>query len=82
MTVNKAILVGNLGQDPELRMTGGGTPVVTLRIATTHRSRTETETGEIRPNGTAWSLWTTCRNRFKVLPQGKTTLCRRANPNP
>ena len=39
MTVNKAILVGNLGQDPELRMTGGGTPVVTLRIATTHRSK-------------------------------------------
>ena len=39
MTVNKAILVGNLGQDPELRSTGSGTPVVTLRIATTERRR-------------------------------------------
>jgi len=39
MTVNKAILVGNLGQDPELRSTGGGTPVVTLRMATTDRRR-------------------------------------------
>ena len=39
MTVNKAILVGNLGQDPELRATGGGTPVTTLRIATTDRRK-------------------------------------------
>ena len=39
MTVNKAILVGNLGQDPELRTTGSGTSVVTLRLATTHRMK-------------------------------------------
>ncbi len=32
--VNKVILVGNLGQDPELRYTGGGTAVCNLRIAT------------------------------------------------
>lgn len=39
MTVNKAILVGNLGQDPEIRSTGGGTPVATLRIATSDRRK-------------------------------------------
>jgi single-strand DNA-binding protein len=39
MTVNKAILVGNLGQDPELRQTGGGTAVVNLRLATTDRRK-------------------------------------------
>jgi single-strand DNA-binding protein len=32
--VNKVILVGNLGQDPELRYTGSGTAVCNLRIAT------------------------------------------------
>jgi len=32
--VNKVILVGNLGQDPELRYTGGGTAVCNLRLAT------------------------------------------------
>ena len=32
--VNKAILVGNLGQDPELRYTGGGTAVCNMRLAT------------------------------------------------
>ena len=37
--INKVILVGNLGQDPEVRTTGGGTPVCNLRIATTHRRK-------------------------------------------
>ena len=32
--INKVILVGNLGQDPELRYTGSGTAVCNLRIAT------------------------------------------------
>ena len=39
MTVNKAILVGNLGQDPEIRTTGGGTAVANLRLATTHQRK-------------------------------------------
>ncbi len=32
--VNKVILVGNLGQDPELKYTGNGTAVANLRLAT------------------------------------------------
>ena len=35
--VNKVILVGNLGANPELRYTQGGQPVANLRIATTER---------------------------------------------
>ena len=34
-TVNKAIVVGNLGRDAELRYTSGGAAVSTLSIATT-----------------------------------------------
>lgn len=37
--VNKVILIGNLGQDPELRNTAGGTSVVQLRIATTDKRK-------------------------------------------
>ncbi|MCB9760356.1 MAG: single-stranded DNA-binding protein [Alphaproteobacteria bacterium] len=37
--INKVILIGNLGQDPELRTTGGGTAVVNLRIATSERRK-------------------------------------------
>lgn len=34
MSVNKIILVGRLGQDPELRQTNGGQPVCNFSIAT------------------------------------------------
>ena len=34
-SVNKVILVGNLGRDAELRYTPGGSPVATLNLATT-----------------------------------------------
>jgi len=39
MTVNKAILVGNLGADPEVRETHSGTAVANLRIATSERTK-------------------------------------------
>ena len=32
--INKVIIVGNLGQDPEIKYTGGGAAVTTLSIAT------------------------------------------------
>ncbi len=35
--INKVILVGNLGADPELRYTQSGTAVATLRVATNRR---------------------------------------------
>jgi single-strand DNA-binding protein len=35
--VNKAILVGHLGADPEMRHTQSGTAVATFRVATTER---------------------------------------------
>lgn len=35
MSVNKAILVGNLGKDPEIRYTASGTAVCNFSIATT-----------------------------------------------
>jgi single-strand DNA-binding protein len=34
-SVNKVILVGNLGRDAELRYTPGGSPVATINMATT-----------------------------------------------
>lgn len=38
-SVNKVILVGNLGRDPELRYTQSGQAVATFSIATTDRWR-------------------------------------------
>lgn len=41
MGVNKIILIGNLGADPEVRSTSGGTPVANFRLATseTYKNR-------------------------------------------
>lgn len=38
-SVNKVILVGNLGADPEVRRTNSGDPIVNLRIATSESWR-------------------------------------------
>lgn len=37
MSVNRVILLGNLGRDPELRHTQGGQAVCTLSVATSER---------------------------------------------
>ena len=51
-SVNKVILVGNLGQDPEVRHTQDGKPIVNLNIATSETWRDRT-TGE-RKEKTEW----------------------------
>ena len=51
-SVNKVILVGNLGRDPETRRLGNGDPVVNLRIATSETWR-DKQSGE-RKEKTEW----------------------------
>jgi single-strand DNA-binding protein len=50
--VNKVILVGNLGSDPELRSTGGGTSVCSFSLATSE-SWTDKQSGE-KQERTEW----------------------------
>jgi single-strand DNA-binding protein len=51
-SVNKVILIGNLGADPEIRRTQDGRPVANLRVATTETWRDKTS-GERRER-TEW----------------------------
>ncbi|TNE42231.1 MAG: single-stranded DNA-binding protein [Alphaproteobacteria bacterium] len=51
-SVNKVILVGNLGADPEVRHTQDGRPIVNLRLATSESWR-DRSTGE-RKERTEW----------------------------
>ena len=51
-SVNKVILVGNLGADPEVRRMSNGDPVVNLRIATSESWR-DKSSGE-RKEKTEW----------------------------
>jgi single-strand DNA-binding protein len=51
-SVNKVILVGNLGADPEIRRLNSGEPVVNIRVATSESWRDKTS-GE-RKEKTEW----------------------------
>ncbi len=51
-SINKVILIGNLGRDPEVRRTPSGTAVCNLRLATT-RNWKDKNTGE-RQEETEW----------------------------
>jgi single-strand DNA-binding protein len=51
-SVNKVILVGNLGADPEIRRTQDGRPIANLRVATSESWR-DKATGE-RKEKTEW----------------------------
>lgn len=51
-TVNKVIILGRLGQDPDVRTTASGTQVVNLNVATNERGRAD-EQGN-RQDVTEW----------------------------
>lgn len=51
-SVNKVILIGNLGADPEIRRTQDGRPIANLRVATTETWR-DKNSGERRER-TEW----------------------------
>ncbi len=51
-SVNKVILIGNLGKDPEIRRTQDGRPIANLRVATTETWR-DKASGERREK-TEW----------------------------
>ena len=54
-SVNKVILVGNLGADPEIRNTNAGKPIANLSVATSENWK-DKNTGERKekPNGIGW----------------------------
>ncbi|MEN9709025.1 MAG: single-stranded DNA-binding protein, partial [Pseudomonadota bacterium] len=51
-SVNKVILIGNVGRDPEVRRTANGDPIVSFSVATTESWR-DKATGE-RKDRTEW----------------------------
>jgi single-strand DNA-binding protein len=56
--INVVVITGNLTKDPELRSTGGGTPVCDLRVAVNSR-RKNSQTGgwEDKPNFFDVTVW-------------------------
>src|SRR5687768_8390593 len=71
--LNKVLLIGNLGMDPELKYTQGGQAVLRLRLATTERYGNKA--GE-RQERTEWHTVVVWGNRAealnKILHKGRT----------
>src|ERR1700712_4168430 len=71
--LNRAILVGNLGMDPELKFTTGGQAVLRIRLATSDSYLSKT--GE-RQERTEWHTVTVWGKRAealnKILSKGRT----------
>jgi single-strand DNA-binding protein len=53
MAFAKAMIIGNLGRDPEMRYTPSGRPVTEFSVAVSHRSR-DAQTGAWADDGTDW----------------------------
>lgn len=80
-SVNKVILIGNLGADPEVRTLGSGGKVVNLRIATSEswkdkgsgdrREKTEWHSVVIFNEGLAKVAEAYCRKGSKVYIEGQ-----------
>ena len=70
-SVNKVILVGNLGKDAETKFTPGGAAVTTFSVATTRRWKDQ-QSGEFKEE-TEWSRVTLWRaeNVAPYLTKGK-----------
>jgi single-strand DNA-binding protein len=62
--LNKVMLLGNLGQDPELKMIAGGQAVLNLRLATTE---TYLDRNNTRQERTDWHTVTVWGKRAEAL---------------
>ena len=62
-SINKVILIGNLGADPEVRFSQDGKKIANMRLATTE-SWKDRATGERQSS----------RNRFDLTYNGMTTI--------
>ncbi len=67
-SVNKVILIGNLGKDPEIRRTQDGRPIANLRIATSESWR-DKNSGEKREKTEWHSVVIFNENLCKVVEQ-------------
>src|SRR5262245_40865050 len=53
-SLNKVMIIGNLGRDPELRYTQRGTPVCNFTVAVNRPGRTDEATGQRAEDETEW----------------------------
>ena len=83
-SVNKVILVGNLGADPEVRYLPSGDAVANIRLATTDRYK-DKASGEMKEADRVAPrvvLRPARGNRERIPEEGLVGVYRRAHPHP
>lgn len=68
MSINKVILIGNVGKDPEVRYYDNGAAVANFPLATTERGYTAAN-GTVVPDRTEWHNLVCWRGLAKVVEQ-------------
>lgn len=84
-SLNKVMLIGNLGKDPEIRRTQDGRPIANMSVATSE-SWKDKATGE-RKERTEWHRVVVFNEHAReirrgISPEGNESLRRGAPPNP
>ena len=81
-SVNKVILIGNLGKDPEVKYTPSGTPIARFSLATNERTK-DKEGNWTGPHRVAQHrrLPAHCGNRRRIPQEGTHGLRRRPHPH-
>ena len=73
--INKAMIGGNLGADPELRQTQNGTQVTNLRVATTKKYKDKEDTLQEKTTWHRITVWgAQAENCAKYLKKGSPVL--------
>jgi single stranded DNA-binding protein len=71
--LNRVMLIGNLGADPELRYTQGGQAILKLRLATTERYKDKAGERQERTEWHSVILWGNRAEALsKILEKGRT----------
>jgi single-strand DNA-binding protein len=52
--LNKVMIIGHLGRDPEMRFTPSGRPVTTFTVATNRTWNSTDVRSTMKPNGLMW----------------------------
>lgn len=68
MSVNKVILIGHVGKDPEIKYFDGGASVASFSLATTERGYTATNGTQV-PDRTDWHTIVAWRGLAKIAEQ-------------
>jgi single-strand DNA-binding protein len=75
-SLNKAILIGNLGADPEVRSTSNGSRVATLSVATSRQWKNQS--GE-KQEKTEWHRVVLCNNKGSTLADIAEKYCKKGD---